>query len=107
MKLMVKEGIQARGEWGYAGREGGPAAVGCWAVGLTLNFQANWCTVELEEGKVLCGRLWHCGDQCCSLRLRQTTTPGAKKGKDVQKKLVPCVQMREQTSKGICGAEKT
>jgi hypothetical protein len=24
--------------------------------------------------------------------LRQTTTPGAKKDKDVQKKLVPCVQ---------------
>jgi hypothetical protein len=54
MKLMVKEEIQARGEWGYAGREGGPAAVGCGTVGLTFNFQANRCTVELEEGKVLC-----------------------------------------------------
>ena len=31
--------------------------------------------------------------------MRQTTTPGAKKVKDVQKKLVPCVQMREQTSR--------
>jgi hypothetical protein len=50
---MVKEGTQARGEWGYVGREGGPAAVGCGTVGLTFNFQAP-CTVELQEGKVLC-----------------------------------------------------
>jgi hypothetical protein len=55
MKLMVKEGTQARGEWGYVGREGGPAAVGCGTVGLTFNFQAP-------------GAPWSCKkEKCCVL----------------------------------------